>query len=86
MLAPGATKRRGVGDCSYSLVTPVSSIGPLMGKSSDSKILKKTKLCVVSSGLVLQVAFIGFRPFFGGRAQVKKSWGLAYHMSFKGTS
>ncbi len=47
----GATYRHWAGDGSYSLTTPESSIGPLMGKCSSWKVLKNTSLCNRSPGV-----------------------------------
>ena len=44
------TGRQGVGDGSYSLISPASSMSPLMGNSSSSKVLKKTRVWRRSSG------------------------------------
>jgi hypothetical protein len=43
-------------------ITPASSIGPLKGNLSSSKVLKKTRVYIMSSGLVLQVLFLGNLP------------------------
>ncbi len=45
-------RQEGVGDGSYSLITPASSRGPLISNLSSSKVLKKTRVFWMSSGPV----------------------------------
>ena len=65
MFSAGATYRHGVGDGSYSLTTPESSIGPILGKFSSSKVLKNTSSRKRSSGVKwLKTYILGYTGLY----------------------